>query len=75
MAASPLITGATGFAGSHLLDLLLNDHAAVHAWFNPRGRTPSHASDRVRWQAVDLLDAAAAAGFAGRVLVTGSALV
>ncbi|HTL45735.1 MAG TPA: GDP-mannose 4,6-dehydratase [Vicinamibacterales bacterium] len=123
MAASPLLTGATGFAGSHLLDLLLNDHAVVHAWFNPGGRMPSHASNHVRWQSVDLLDAAAVeaalreaspsviyhcagvadvqaawraparalevnavgthrlldaaarAGFAGRVLVTGSALV
>ena len=123
MAGPPLITGATGFAGSHLLDLLLNDHAIVHAWFNPRGRAPSHARDRVRWRGVDLLDAssiqaglgeaapsviyhcagvadvqaawraparalevnavgthrlldaAARAGFSGRVLVTGSALV
>jgi GDP-4-dehydro-6-deoxy-D-mannose reductase len=123
VAGSPLITGATGFAGGHLLDLLLTDHDLVHAWFNPGGRPPSHASDRVHWQSVDLLDAdsveaalraaspsviyhcagvadvqqawraparalevnavgthrlldaAGRAGFEGRVLVTGSALV
>jgi GDP-4-dehydro-6-deoxy-D-mannose reductase len=123
VAAPPLITGATGFAGSHLLDLLLTSHEVVHAWFNPRGRTPSQTSDRVRWHGVDLLDAGAVeaaladaspsliyhcagaadvqaawrsparalevnavgtyrlldaasrAGFSGRVLVTGSALV
>jgi GDP-4-dehydro-6-deoxy-D-mannose reductase len=119
----PLITGAAGFAGSHLLDLLLAGHDVVHAWWNPRGRAPSRNDSRIRWNAVDLLDqsameaalrearpdvifhcggiadvqrswraparalevnavgthrllgAASRAGFNGRVLVTGSALV
>lgn len=123
MPEAPLVTGATGFAGSHLLDLLLSDHPVVHAWSNPRGRRPSRTRDGVRWQSVDLLDpnaveaalreaapsviyhcagladvqqawrsparalevnavgthrlldAASRAGFGGRILVTGSALV
>ena len=58
MAGIPLITGATGFAGSHLLDLLLADHDLVHAWSNPGGRAPAQADPRVRWRAVDLLDRA-----------------
>ena len=56
MPGSPLITGATGFAGSHLLDLLLTEHPIVHAWSNPRGRAPSDVRPGVRWQSVDLLD-------------------
>lgn len=57
MAGPPLVTGATGFAGSHLLDSLLRDEPVVAAWGNPRGRPlPSHADPRVRWTAVDLLD-------------------
>lgn len=123
MPGIPLITGATGFAGGHLLDLLLTQHDRVHAWFNPGGRIPVRVDARVVWRAVDmldrtavesafaetapsvvyhcagvadvqrswqaaapalevnvlgthyLLDAAARAGFQGRVLVTGSALV
>jgi GDP-4-dehydro-6-deoxy-D-mannose reductase len=59
VAGIPLITGATGFAGSHLLDLLLTDHDVVHAWFNPGGRTPHGDDPRVRWRGVDLLDRAA----------------
>jgi GDP-4-dehydro-6-deoxy-D-mannose reductase len=52
-----LITGAAGFAGSHLIELVARE-AAVVAWHRPAGRTPPQAQ-RVRWQAVDLLDAAA----------------
>jgi GDP-4-dehydro-6-deoxy-D-mannose reductase len=57
----PLITGATGFAGRHLLESLLGDDRRVHAWSNARGRPvdPAVASDpRIRWYAVDLLDRA-----------------
>jgi len=57
--ASPLVTGATGFAGRHLLESLLGDGQRVHAWSNARGRAvdPALASDaRVSWRAVDLLD-------------------
>ena len=36
----PLITGATGFAGSHLLDAIRQDGGRAHAWCNPDGRPP-----------------------------------
>jgi GDP-4-dehydro-6-deoxy-D-mannose reductase len=54
------VTGATGFAGSHLLDSLLNEESAVAAWANPGGRPGPPARDmRVSWRGVDILDAAA----------------
>jgi GDP-4-dehydro-6-deoxy-D-mannose reductase len=59
VAGPPLITGAAGFAGSHLLDLLVEDQDVVHAWFNPAGRKPLNRDPRIRWRAVDLLDRAA----------------
>jgi GDP-4-dehydro-6-deoxy-D-mannose reductase len=53
----PLVTGATGFAGSHLLDQLLQQHATVAAWSHQGGRAVRDASDRrILWRAVDLLD-------------------
>ncbi|HVL67246.1 MAG TPA: GDP-mannose 4,6-dehydratase [Vicinamibacterales bacterium] len=53
----PLVTGATGFAGSHLVDRLLESHPRVHAWSH---RTSHGATrDRIDWQQVDLLDRAA----------------
>jgi GDP-4-dehydro-6-deoxy-D-mannose reductase len=53
----PLVTGATGFAGSHLLDALLEDDSAVAAWANPGGRPiPAGAEARVHWRRVDILD-------------------
>jgi GDP-4-dehydro-6-deoxy-D-mannose reductase len=56
------VTGATGFAGSHLVDSLLRDEPAVAAWSNPRGRAvPSALDARVEWRGVDLLDAVAIA--------------
>lgn len=61
MAGIPLITGATGFAGRHLLESLLADDIRLHAWSNALGRPvdPALASDaRIRWRAVDLLDRA-----------------
>jgi GDP-4-dehydro-6-deoxy-D-mannose reductase len=61
VAGTPLITGATGFAGRHLLESLVADGVRVHAWSNARGRAvdPALAADaRIRWQAVDLLDRA-----------------
>jgi GDP-4-dehydro-6-deoxy-D-mannose reductase len=51
----PLVTGATGFAGSHLLDDLLRDHAAVAAWSNPAG-VATEPRGNVQWQPVDLVD-------------------
>ena len=52
----PLVTGATGFAGSHLLDHLLEHEHEVAAWGNPRGRkTPAvPGQSRIRWAAVDV---------------------
>ena len=56
MPGLPLVTGATGFAGSHLLDQLLEAGTAVHAWANPSGRPIAAADARIRWQTVDILD-------------------
>lgn len=53
----PLVTGATGFAGGHLLDHLLEHEPAVAAWGHERGRrVPSSHDGRVMWSRVDLLD-------------------
>jgi GDP-4-dehydro-6-deoxy-D-mannose reductase len=50
-----LVTGAAGFAGGHLLDLLAADQVAVVGWHRPGGHAPREVPD-VRWQGVDLLD-------------------
>lgn len=50
-----LVTGAAGFAGSHLLDLLTRDGGDIVAWHRPGGSPPRDAA-AIRWQAVDLLD-------------------
>ena len=55
MAGLPLVTGATGFAGSHLLDDLLRDHPTVAAWANPGGAAGAVRAN-VRWQSVDMVD-------------------
>jgi GDP-4-dehydro-6-deoxy-D-mannose reductase len=52
-----LVTGATGFAGSHLLGRL-SGRASLTAWQRPGGR-PRPATVDVQWRAVDLLDRAA----------------
>jgi GDP-4-dehydro-6-deoxy-D-mannose reductase len=51
-----IVTGATGFAGRHLLDGLAT-HGDVVAWHRRDGRPPDR-SRADRWQAVDLTDAA-----------------
>jgi GDP-4-dehydro-6-deoxy-D-mannose reductase len=51
-----LVTGGTGFAGSHLVEHLLACGRPVAAWFNPRGHAPAPAGTPVSWRAVDLLD-------------------
>ena len=56
MAGLPLVTGATGFAGSHLVDQLLAHEPGVAAWANPRGSAIVAGDERVTWNAVDLLD-------------------
>jgi GDP-4-dehydro-6-deoxy-D-mannose reductase len=55
-----LVTGATGFAGSHLLDRLPPGARAI-AWARPGGHPPlpPAAGRDVTWQQVDLLDRAA----------------
>src|ERR1700730_14040422 len=73
MHGTTLITGAAGFVGSHLIDLLGVDGADVVAWFRPGGTNPagtapvgtapvasgfSRTSSSLKWQAIDLLDAA-----------------
>src|SRR6266851_8735079 len=57
MSSEILVTGAAGFAGSHLLDRLTEGGAAVVAWHRPGGQPPRDLP-RTRWEAVDLLDAA-----------------
>ena len=59
----PLVTGAAGFAGSHLVDHLLEHESRVAAWAHAGGRAvpaDSHGG-RVLWSAVDVTDAAAVA--------------
>ena len=63
MTGLPLITGATGFAGSHLLEHLRTAGGAqppatpvAAAWSNPRGVARHDTRSDVRWAAVDLLD-------------------
>jgi GDP-4-dehydro-6-deoxy-D-mannose reductase len=52
-----LVTGAAGFAGSHLLDRLA-DQGPIVAWCRPGGRCPDD-SRHLDWHAVDLLDSEA----------------
>jgi GDP-4-dehydro-6-deoxy-D-mannose reductase len=69
-----LVTGAAGFVGGHLIDLLGAERTHVVAWYRPGGTLPGRGTppDRdaraagaagpsfagITWQAVDLLDAA-----------------
>jgi len=50
-----LVTGAAGFAGSHLIDLLHERGTAIVAWQRP-GRDLPAARDGVTWRAVDIGD-------------------
>jgi GDP-4-dehydro-6-deoxy-D-mannose reductase len=67
MASPILVTGAAGFAGSHLLELLAVDGARdshhgdgeIVGWHRPGTIPPSIGG--IRWDAVDLLDRAAVA--------------
>jgi len=53
-----VVTGATGFAGSHLLDLLTAGGTEVHALARAGGQPPQP-RDGVRWTTLNLLDAGA----------------
>jgi GDP-4-dehydro-6-deoxy-D-mannose reductase len=57
LATEILVTGAAGFAGSHLLDRLAAEGHDVVAWHRPGGHPPREVP-RTRWEAVDLLDRA-----------------
>jgi len=64
----PLVTGATGFAGSHLIDHLLEYEPTVAAWAHVRQGEPHLAGDdRVQWDSVDLLDRQGVAGALARL--------
>lgn len=56
MAGLPLITGATGFAGGHLLERLVAGGSRVHAWAHRGGAEATSGTQGVTWSAVDLLD-------------------
>jgi GDP-4-dehydro-6-deoxy-D-mannose reductase len=59
MAGTILVTGAAGFAGSHLLDLLTKESDVVAWRRNGAGPRPPEAQaspSRVVWESVDLLD-------------------
>jgi GDP-4-dehydro-6-deoxy-D-mannose reductase len=58
MGAPVLVTGAAGFVGSHLLELLAHDHIDIMAWLRP-GTEPLVRGDRVRWVEVEMHDRAA----------------
>jgi GDP-4-dehydro-6-deoxy-D-mannose reductase len=56
VAGLPLVTGATGFAGGHLIESLIQSEPAIAAWSNPRGAPATSRTPAVQWRAVDLLD-------------------
>jgi GDP-4-dehydro-6-deoxy-D-mannose reductase len=56
VAGPALVTGGSGFAGSHLIEHLLTTGEPVAAWCNPHGRTHPSLEGPVTWTAVDLLD-------------------
>ncbi len=63
-----LVTGAAGFAGSHLLDLLEQGPAPVVAWRRPGEALPAgRTGDELRWMSVELLDRRAVAAAVGDV--------
>lgn len=62
MGGPTLVTGGTGFAGSHLIEQLVAGGRSVAAWSNPRGHAHAAVDAHVNWRAVDLLDRSAVAG-------------
>lgn len=52
-----LVTGAAGFAGSHLLDLLDQGPVPLVAWRRPGEPFPAgRTGDELRWMSIELLD-------------------
>lgn len=56
MSERAVITGAAGFAGSHLVDLLTAEGLEVSAWYRPDGPQPVDPDPRASWRGVELLD-------------------
>lgn len=54
-----LVTGITGFAGSHLAELLLKEGVEVHGIQRWRSKTENieHIKDKIKFEEADLLDA------------------
>jgi len=64
--SSILVTGAAGFAGGHLLDLLSAGDREIVAWHRPGGRAP-RTVPRTTWEGIDLLDRAGVASAIARL--------
>lgn len=60
MASPVLVTGAAGFVGSHLLELLGHDRVEIVAWQRP-GTEPLVRGEGVRWVTVEMHDRASVA--------------
>ena len=52
----PLVTGAAGFAGGHLVEHLLENEPRVAAWGHGPVASPLEPSDRILWATVDITD-------------------
>jgi GDP-4-dehydro-6-deoxy-D-mannose reductase len=50
-----LVTGAAGFVGTYLVELLATSGASVTGWRRPDSPPPNH-GETIDWQEVDLLD-------------------
>ncbi len=50
-----LVTGAAGFVGSHLLELLEQENDWVYGWLRP-GTEPAVIGKRVGWLSIEMLD-------------------
>lgn len=69
-----LVTGAAGFAGSHLIDALASSGVSIVGWSRPGGKSPSppRTPERdpihsIRFDSVDLLDRRAVAAAISRL--------
>src|ERR1044072_5550799 len=66
MSGEVRVTGAAGFAGSHLVDHLVDGGADVVAWHRP-GHPPARDVRSTQWEGVDLLDADAVSSAIARL--------